>query len=169
MESGMQVAEVDRQLPEHIFQAIERDYTVRKPLVKAHTGFFAVVDVEFPEREEFVDLSSDSCKSALCFPILNHGEVLGVAYLINDVFYDAFTFDRVKTLQLLAAQAAVSLANATLYEALRHQKLNLEELVKQRTAELTEAKDLAESATKAKSMFLANMSHGKCGGMFHDL
>lgn len=36
---------------------------------------------------------------------------------------------------------------------------HLEELVERRTAELREAKELAEAATKAKSVFLASMSH----------
>ncbi len=36
---------------------------------------------------------------------------------------------------------------------------HLEELINQRTAELSEAKDAAESANRAKSAFVANMSH----------
>ena len=40
----------------------------------------------------------------------------------------------------------------------RHRR-HLEELVAARTAELEKAKELAESATRAKSAFLANMSH----------
>jgi two-component system sensor histidine kinase/response regulator len=49
-----------------------------------------------------------------------------------------------------ARQAELDLANY------RH---HLEELVQQRTAELSEAKEAAESANRAKSTFLANMSH----------
>ena len=40
----------------------------------------------------------------------------------------------------------------------RHQE-HLEDLVKQRTEQLAEAKDRAEAANRAKSTFLANMSH----------
>ena len=43
-------------------------------------------------------------------------------------------------------------------ELQKHQE-HLEELVIERTEELTEAKELAESASRAKSDFLANMSH----------
>jgi len=42
---------------------------------------------------------------------------------------------------------------------LRVHKENLEEAVKQRTAEAISAKEQAESANRAKSIFLANMSH----------
>ncbi len=44
-------------------------------------------------------------------------------------------------------------------EELRHYKDQLEETVRQRTAELLLARDAAEAANKAKSVFLANMSH----------
>ena len=42
---------------------------------------------------------------------------------------------------------------------LERHRLHLEELVQERTAELTEAKVVAEAANRAKSAFLANMSH----------
>jgi len=42
---------------------------------------------------------------------------------------------------------------------LAEHKANLEQLVEERTKELTQAKELAELATQAKSNFLANMSH----------
>jgi len=42
---------------------------------------------------------------------------------------------------------------------LEHYKDHLEELILQRTSELSQAKQAAEAASKAKSTFLANMSH----------
>ncbi len=44
-------------------------------------------------------------------------------------------------------------------EELEQHRFHLEDLVRQRTAELAEAKQFAEQATTAKSTFLANMSH----------
>ncbi len=44
-------------------------------------------------------------------------------------------------------------------EALKRSRDHLEELVKERTAQLEVAKEQAESANRAKSTFLANMSH----------
>ncbi|PHJ68629.1 histidine kinase [Nostoc linckia z18] len=54
-------------------------------------------------------------KSILCSPILHQGQLLGVLYLENNLVTGAFTSDRVKLLNLLCAQAAISLENARLY------------------------------------------------------
>lgn len=48
---------------------------------------------------------------------------------------------------------------SALLEEVRRHRDNLEELVEQRTRELSESRDLAEAASRAKSRFLSNMSH----------
>ncbi|MDZ7991409.1 MAG: AAA family ATPase [Nostoc sp. EfeVER01] len=55
-------------------------------------------------------------KSILCSPILHQGKLLGILYLENNLATGAFTKDRVELLNLLCAQAAISLENARLYE-----------------------------------------------------
>ncbi|MEH2045001.1 ATP-binding sensor histidine kinase [Nostoc sp.] len=54
-------------------------------------------------------------KSILCSPVLHQGKLLGVLYLENNLATAAFTSDRVELLNLLCAQAAISLENARLY------------------------------------------------------
>ncbi|MDZ8086923.1 MAG: AAA family ATPase [Nostoc sp. DedQUE12b] len=54
-------------------------------------------------------------KSILCSPVLHQGKLLGVLYLENNLATGAFTSDRVELLNLLCAQAAISLENARLY------------------------------------------------------
>ncbi|MEG4208231.1 AAA family ATPase, partial [Microcoleus sp. Pol7_A1] len=54
--------------------------------------------------------------SILCSPILHQGNLLGILYLENNLATGAFTSDRVELLNLLCAQAAISLENARLYE-----------------------------------------------------
>ncbi|OKH37344.1 serine/threonine protein kinase [[Phormidium ambiguum] IAM M-71] len=54
--------------------------------------------------------------SILCSPILHQGKLMGILYLENNLATGAFTSDRVEILNLLCAQAAISLENARLYE-----------------------------------------------------
>lgn len=70
-------------------------------------------------------------KSILCTPILNKGQLIGILYLENNLTVSAFTAHRLRILNLIASQAAISLENAQLYS-------NLEEKVAQRTQELKE-------------------------------
>ncbi|MDB9509598.1 AAA family ATPase [Kamptonema animale CS-326] len=55
-------------------------------------------------------------KSILCSPILNQSKLIGILYLENNLTVGAFTSDRVELLNLLCAQAAISLENARLYQ-----------------------------------------------------
>lgn len=57
-------------------------------------------------------------RSALAVPSLNKGEGVGVLYLQNNLASAAFPPERVHTLQLLSAQAAIALENAMLYDTL---------------------------------------------------
>ena len=55
--------------------------------------------------------ASSRVRSLACVPIQGQGELLGILYLENDLAARAFTPERLKTLGLLAAQAAISLRN----------------------------------------------------------
>ncbi|MDZ8064731.1 MAG: AAA family ATPase [Nostoc sp. DedQUE08] len=55
-------------------------------------------------------------KSILCSPILRQGKLMGILYLENNLAMGAFTSDRVELLNLICAQATISLENARLYE-----------------------------------------------------
>jgi C4-dicarboxylate-specific signal transduction histidine kinase len=57
-------------------------------------------------------------RSILCLPLINQGKLNGVVYLENNLTCSAFAPARVALLKLLASQAAISLENATLYQAL---------------------------------------------------
>jgi signal transduction histidine kinase len=66
-------------------------------------------------------------KSILCSPILHQGKLLGILYLENNLATGAFTSDRVELLNLLCAQAAISLENAQLYERSQEYAQQLEQ------------------------------------------
>ncbi len=56
-------------------------------------------------------------QSILCTPILHQGQLIGILYLENNLTFGAFTSERVKVLNLICSQAAISLENARLYQA----------------------------------------------------
>ncbi|MCW5313410.1 AAA family ATPase [Nostoc sp. KVJ3] len=66
-------------------------------------------------------------KSILCSPILHQGKLLGVLYLENNLATGAFTSDRIELLNLLCAQAAISLENARLYRNSQNYAQQLEQ------------------------------------------
>jgi serine phosphatase RsbU (regulator of sigma subunit) len=81
-------------------------------------------------------------KSILCTPLIHQGKLSGILYLENNLTTGAFTADRLEMLNLLSAQAAISIENASLYE-------NLEQLVDERTKELSQALEVIEEAKEA--------------------
>jgi predicted ATPase/signal transduction histidine kinase/tRNA A-37 threonylcarbamoyl transferase component Bud32 len=55
-------------------------------------------------------------KSVLCLPILNQGHLAGILYLKNQSTAGVFTSSRLKVIEFLCTQAAISLENARLYQ-----------------------------------------------------
>lgn len=80
-------------------------------------------------------------RSVLCFPLIHQGELQALIYLENNLIGGAFTPARLEIMNLLAAQAAVSLQNALLVDT-------LEQKVEARTAELTRANRELEAALR---------------------
>ena len=125
-------------------------------------------------------------RSGLYAPIKMGERILGVI-AVENTHEDAFTAEDERLLTTLAAQAAIGIENARLYqnaqielsgrlqieEELRNHRDHLEEMVKQRTVELEmknlelaqseqeirQAMQSADAANQSKSDFLANMSH----------
>jgi class 3 adenylate cyclase len=54
-------------------------------------------------------------KSILCMPLLTQGKLIGILYLENNLATGAFTPQRLEVLNLLSAQAAISIENARFY------------------------------------------------------
>jgi predicted ATPase/signal transduction histidine kinase/tRNA A-37 threonylcarbamoyl transferase component Bud32 len=85
-------------------------------------------------------------KSALCLPILVKGNVLGILYLENNLAVGAFTRDRLELLQVLIAQAAISIENARLYQQMADYSQTLETEVARKTQDLNQkAADLEQA------------------------
>jgi len=66
-------------------------------------------------------------KSVLCAPIIHKGELNGVIYIENNQVSGAFTPERLEAVNVLLAQIAVSIENATLYARQEQQKREIED------------------------------------------
>lgn len=80
-------------------------------------------------------------KSILCIPIEHQSKLTGVLYLENNLTTDTFTSDRLEMLNLLCAQAAISIENARLYSQLEDHSRTLEQRVEERTRTLKATQD----------------------------
>ena len=100
------------------------------------------------------DFSSDpyitehQVKSLLAAPMVGSGKLKGIIYLENNLSTHVFSEERIRILDVLASQAAISLENARLFDTvmkaeadLRTINLELEDRVEQRTRELKEVYD----------------------------
>jgi PAS domain S-box-containing protein len=68
-------------------------------------------------------------RSILCLPLIKQAKLAGLLYLENTLATHAFTPDRVAVLDLLAAQAAISLENTLLYRGLQEREARIRRLV----------------------------------------
>ncbi|MEQ8466829.1 trifunctional serine/threonine-protein kinase/ATP-binding protein/sensor histidine kinase [Coleofasciculus sp. E1-EBD-02] len=91
-------------------------------------------------------------QSLCCTPIFNQGKLVGILYLENNVATEAFTPDRIKVLNLLTTQAAISIENARLYNRLENYNRTLEQQVTQRTEQLQHKnQELAQTLQELKA------------------
>jgi len=89
-------------------------------------------------------------RSALCLPVINQGEIIGILYAENNLSAGVFTEERVQFMKLLSGQVAVSLENALQYE-------RLEQKVAERTAEVMRQKEVLEKSLADLKMAQAKL------------
>ncbi|MBI5544297.1 MAG: PAS domain S-box protein, partial [Deltaproteobacteria bacterium] len=112
--------------------------TGQRELVSPNTVRFVsrtrelVVLDDAASQGRFVDdphVQRQRTRSLLCAPLLSLGRLVGVLYLENNLVTGAFTRGRVELLEMLLAQAAISLENARSYHALRESEANYRRIV----------------------------------------
>jgi PAS domain S-box-containing protein len=100
-------------------------------------------------------------RSLLCLPIVRQGCVSGLVYLENNLATGTFTTGTLQVLELLGAQAAISLDNATLYTDLERSRMEIATVldnmvdsvfVADRTGHITMANDAATRLAGRTSM-----------------
>ncbi|MEN3385416.1 MAG: hypothetical protein V7608_5460, partial [Hyphomicrobiales bacterium] len=74
-------------------------------------------------------LRGRAARSILCLPLIKQGRLTALLYLENTLSSYAFPPDRIAILELLAAQAAISLENTRLYSDLQEREAKVRRLV----------------------------------------
>ena len=87
-------------------------------------------------------------RSVLCVPLQHQGKVVGVLYFENDAMAGAFPNELAEIVEVLAAQAVISLENARLHQA-SQQELEAR----------TKAQRALSEADRRKDEFLAMLAH----------
>ena len=76
-------------------------------------------------------LRRTQARSILCLPLVKQGKLIGVLYLENNLTPYVFTPGRIALLNLLAAQAAISLENARMYSGMQRSVEEREALLRE--------------------------------------
>jgi predicted ATPase/signal transduction histidine kinase len=99
-------------------------------------------------------------KSMLVVPLIRTGSVAAVLCLENDRVRGAFTRERVELLRVLMSQAAVSMANAELYERLEEQVASRTRELAERNSQLVRAQGEVRGALAQTRAILDNVADG---------
>lgn len=132
----------------------ERDIALQAPLsiliYALRTGSAVVLEdaAAAPQYASDPYIAAHGARSVLCVPVVRSDRVEGVIYLENELVRGAFTQDRVALVELLAAQAAISIENARFY-------VQLEEKVAERTAALAQKSTALEAVANQLSKYLS--------------
>ena len=102
-------------------------------------------------------------RSVMCMPVQKQGRLVGVLYLENRRVDGVFTADRARVLQVLSAQAAISLENARLFAGQRREIAQRERAQAQLAAALADVQqlraDLEAENSYLRRDLIANVSH----------
>ncbi len=144
-------------------EAVKGNSSVSEKLLNyvANTGEYLLLNSR-SDIETFIDeqsVQNNDAKSLLCFPVESKRSLAGLLYLENDLMDGAFTGRHLLVLKVLSSQLAISLENARLYQNMERMVEERTEQLKTKNYELECANMELENANRAKTEFLANVSH----------
>jgi two-component system, NtrC family, sensor kinase len=128
-----------QEIPQSLIQYVAR---TQQPVVFANA-----VEEDLMAADPYIVRSQS--KSILCSPILYQGKFLGLVYLENNLVTGAFTHDRLELIQVLTAQAAIAIENATLYAQAQSKSQQLAHSLAQLQASEVQFRQLFEGSADA--------------------
>jgi signal transduction histidine kinase/DNA-binding response OmpR family regulator len=111
------------------------------------------------QNHPIVNQAAEPDHTLVLHVLATHSRIRGMCVGLLQGSHSNLAVSTLSALSIIVTYTAFAIENAALYEMLRDHLHNLEQKVHERTAELEKAKLLAETATTAKSQFLATMSH----------
>jgi signal transduction histidine kinase len=126
-----------------VLEELQRKFAER---VKFDKSFLLIKEIE-------------KLKAALVVPLFLKEKLVGLFLLGFKKSGDMFTNEDIKTLEGIAAQAAIAIENARLYEEMKDFSKTLQKEVERQTKELREANIKLQQLDKAKSEFISIASH----------
>ncbi|MDF3034751.1 MAG: hypothetical protein K0S28_25 [Paucimonas sp.] len=129
---------------------------MQKALLNASCYCPAEARDEFPNDALLRELGINCCFGVALYA--NDGSAIGVMAILNRQPYSLPALANT-LLGLFSGRVGAEIERSDFEGRLLRQNEELERRVLERTRELEQAKDLAEAATAAKSLFLAHMSH----------
>jgi signal transduction histidine kinase len=96
---------------------------------------------------------------AVILPLFIQDQLIGVIALGNKKSGDPYNTQDLKILKIVAAQAAVAIENARLYDELKDFNVKLEEEVRRKTSQLRQANEELKRLDEVKSEFISIASH----------
>jgi len=116
---------------------------------------------ESPEFRNLPEVSVFSIRSLLCVPIMRQNNLVGILYLENRLSPAVFTSDKVRLIELLSMQMAISLENARLITEIGQFNEELEQRVQDMTLKNREKDHLLIQQSKLATMgeMINNIAH----------
>ena len=93
-------------------------------------------------------VAATAARAVLCVPVGHQGRSAGLLYLENNLTTGAFTPQRIEMMRILAAQAAISIENARLYDSMKtevERRTVAEQSLREAVAELEALKNRLEA------------------------
>jgi len=134
---------------------------LQKPLLLDELGLLANETFSQEERENFNRLQRQMKKieAALCLPLINNNQLIGIIVLGNKISNSAYTNEDLELLETLSNQMAVAIGNARLYKEVQDFNKNLQTKVDDQTKDIKRQSQHLQELLDVKNDFLRVANH----------